>query len=101
MWSVVAEREALHSNWKWPDIQGLHSFKGILQHSARYDPATELTGKRVAVIGIGSSGIQLTSKIASQVKQLYTWVKSPTWITAGFAQRFAGPNGGNFHCKQS
>ncbi|KAK5275853.1 hypothetical protein LTR40_012392, partial [Exophiala xenobiotica] len=35
--------------------------------------------------------------IASQVKQLYAWVKSPTWITAGFAQRFAGPNGGNFH----
>jgi len=51
------------------------------------------------VIGIGSSGIQVISKIASQVKQLYAWVKSPTWITAGFAQRFAGPNGGNFHCK--
>ncbi len=74
-------------------------FKGVLQHSARYDPSTDLNGKRVAVIGIGSSGIQIISKIASQVKQLYAWVKSPTWITAGFAQRFAGPNGGNFHCK--
>ncbi|KAK5059907.1 hypothetical protein LTR84_009790 [Exophiala bonariae] len=85
------------NNWKWPDIEGLHSFKGRLVHSANYDTTIDLNGKRVAVIGIGSSGIQITSNIASRVKQLYTWVKTPTWITAGFAQKFAGPNGGNFH----
>lgn len=90
--------DLLPSNWKWPDIEGLHSFKGKLVHSANYDTTIDLNAKRVAVIGIGSSGIQITSNIASKVKQLYTWVKSPTWITAGFAQKFAGPNGGNFHC---
>jgi cation diffusion facilitator CzcD-associated flavoprotein CzcO len=74
----------------------LHDFKGVLTHTARYDTSLDLTGKSVAVIGIGSSGIQVVSKIAPQVKQLYTWVRSPTWITAGFAQRFAGPNGANF-----
>lgn len=55
-----------------------------------------LENKRVAVIGVGSSGIQVTANIASKVKQLYTWVRSPTWITAGFAQKYAGPNGSNF-----
>ncbi|KAK5274800.1 hypothetical protein LTR99_004490 [Exophiala xenobiotica] len=95
--NVLVNGGGILNNWKWPEIRGLHSFKGVLQHSARYDPSTDLNGKRVAVIGIGSSGIQIISKIASQVKQLYAWVKSPTWITAGFAQRFAGPNGGNFH----
>jgi len=50
----------------------------------------------VAVIGAGSSGIQLVSSIQKDVKKLYAWVKSPTWITAGFAQRFAGKDGGNF-----
>jgi cation diffusion facilitator CzcD-associated flavoprotein CzcO len=59
----------------------------------------KLEGKRVAVIGVGSSGIQLTSNIASRVGQLYTWVRSPTWITAGFAQNHAGPNGENFACE--
>jgi cation diffusion facilitator CzcD-associated flavoprotein CzcO len=47
-------------------------------------------------MGMGSSGIQIVSKIAGQVKKLYTWIRSPTWITAGFAMKFAGPNGANF-----
>ncbi len=81
-------------------MKGLHSFKGTLVHSATYDESLDLNSKRVAVLGIGSSGIQIVSKIASQVKQLYAWVRSPTWITAGFAQRFAGPDGANFHCKR-
>lgn len=96
MLDEVLRTDEAHSNWKWPDIQGLHEFKGVLTHSARYDTSLDLTDKRVAVIGVGSSGIQIVSKIASQVKQLYTWIRSPTWITAGFAQKFAGPDGGNF-----
>lgn len=88
-----------YSNWKWPDIEGLSSFKGILQHSANYQEGLDLTNKRVAVIGTGSSGVQIIAKIAPQVKQLYTWIRSPTWITAGFAQRFAGPQGANFACE--
>lgn len=31
-----------------------------------------------------------------EVKSIVTCVRSKTWITAGFAQRFAGPNGANF-----
>ncbi|KAK2762350.1 hypothetical protein FQN54_001360 [Arachnomyces sp. PD_36] len=84
------------NKWKWPVIEGLHDFKGILCHTARYDPQTELEGRRVAVIGTGSSGIQVTATIASQVSKLYTWIRSPTWVTAGFAQSHAGPNGENF-----
>lgn len=87
------------SNWKWPDIKGLHDFKGTLSHTARYDTSTVLDGKRVAVVGVGSSGIQVTANIASKVEKLYTWVRSPTWITAGFAQGHAGPNGANFECE--
>ncbi|KAK5043605.1 hypothetical protein LTR84_011365 [Exophiala bonariae] len=83
-------------NWQWPDIKGLHSFKGILQHSAHYDEGLDLNDKRVAVIGMGSSGIQITSDLGPKVKKLYTWIRSPTWVTAGFAQKYAGPTGGNF-----
>ena len=90
--------QALRSDWKWPEIPGLHDFKGILCHTANYPVGTILDGKKVAVIGVGSSGIQVTANIAPKVKHLYTWVRSPTWITAGFAQKYAGPNGGNFKC---
>ncbi|OQV06871.1 hypothetical protein CLAIMM_11386 [Cladophialophora immunda] len=94
--NVLINGSGILNNWRWPEIKGLHTFKGILQHSAQYDPKTNLKDKRVAVIGIGSSGIQITSKIAPEVKRLYTWVRSPIWVTAGFAQKFAGKDGGNF-----
>lgn len=86
------------SNWQWPNIKGLHSFQGLLQHSAHFDESVDLTGKRVAVIGMGSSGIQITSDLGPKVKKLYTWIRSPTWVTAGFAQKYAGPTGRNFNC---
>lgn len=53
------------------------------------------------MIGIGSSGVQIIPHIAPDVKKLYTWIRSPTWITAGFAQQYAGPGGANFECGYS
>jgi hypothetical protein len=51
------------SNWQWPQIQDLQSFQGPLLHSAAWNNNVDLTGKRVAVIGNGSSGIQLVTAI--------------------------------------
>ncbi|KAF3052045.1 hypothetical protein E8E11_003889 [Didymella keratinophila] len=84
------------NNWKWPDIPGLKSFKGKLMHSAHYEEGYDLTNKRVAVIGAGSSGVQIVAAIQRKVEHLYHWVRSPIWITAGFAQTWAGRNGANF-----
>jgi cation diffusion facilitator CzcD-associated flavoprotein CzcO len=30
------------NEWKWPSIEGLHTFKGKLLHSANWDPETDL-----------------------------------------------------------
>lgn len=86
------------NNWKWPDIPGLDSFKGKLMHSAHYEEGYDLTNKRVAVIGAGSSGVQIVAAIQGKVKNLYHWIRSPIWITAGFAQTWAAKNGSNFRC---
>ncbi|KAJ9645779.1 hypothetical protein H2199_002819 [Coniosporium tulheliwenetii] len=77
------------NNWKWPNIPGLMEFKGKLMHSARYEEGYDLDGKRVAVIGAGSSGVQIVSAIQKKVDRLYHWIRSPIWITAGFAQGWA------------
>ncbi|RDW58681.1 FAD protein [Coleophoma cylindrospora] len=84
------------NNWKWPDIPGLHSFKGSLLHSAAWDPKIDLKDKAVAVLGCGSSGIQIVPSIQPTVKHLTTFIRSPTWITAGFASKMAAPGGNNF-----
>ncbi|KAI1630479.1 cyclohexanone monooxygenase [Exophiala viscosa] len=84
------------NNWKWPSIPGLKSFKGALIHSAAWDDSHNLNGKDVAVLGCGSSGVQIIPTIQPDVKSLTTFVRTPTWITAGFAQNHAGPGGSNF-----
>ncbi|OQV01285.1 hypothetical protein CLAIMM_06668 [Cladophialophora immunda] len=84
------------NNWKWPDIPGLHRFKGDLMHSAAWKEGTVLKGKRVAVLGCGSSGIQVVAKIQPEVKHLTTFIRTPTWVTAGFGSKYAGPGGTNF-----
>lgn len=48
-----------------PDIPGLHDFKGTLLHSAHWDESAVYKGKRVAVIGTGSSGIQVSLRNAT------------------------------------
>ncbi|OQU94093.1 hypothetical protein CLAIMM_00505 [Cladophialophora immunda] len=93
---ILINGSGVLNDWKWPDIKGLDTFKGQITHSAAYDSSISLKDKRVAVIGMGSSGVQITAAIAPEVRQLYTWVRSPTWITTGFAQKFAGVEGTNF-----
>ncbi|KAJ7796872.1 FAD/NAD-P-binding domain-containing protein [Mycena olivaceomarginata] len=84
------------NTWKWPSVEGLHSFKGVLCHTARWPENLSMKEKRVAVIGSGSSGIQILATIQPEVKQIYHWIRSPTWMTAAFAPQFAGPGGANF-----
>jgi cation diffusion facilitator CzcD-associated flavoprotein CzcO len=67
-------------------------------HSANWDQEYDFKGKRLAVIGAGSSGVQIVASLYDEVDHLYTWVRSPTWITAGFAQDFAADDGKNFEC---
>lgn len=84
------------NHFKYPDIPGIKSFRGKLMHSAEYDEGYPLEGKKVAVLGAGSSGVQIVSNIQKKVEKLYHWIRSPIWITAGFAQTWAGTDGANF-----
>ncbi|EXJ91716.1 hypothetical protein A1O3_00266 [Capronia epimyces CBS 606.96] len=84
------------NNWKWPEIKGLSSFEGPRLHTANWDEKVDLHGKKVLVIGAGSSGVQVVPAIIDQVDRLFVVARSPTWITAGFAPAYAGPNGANF-----
>lgn len=55
-----------------PKIEGLHDFKGTLVHTARWDANIDWQGKRVGVIGNGSSGIQVTPQLARGKIQIHT-----------------------------
>lgn len=65
---------------KLPDIEGIESFSGEVFHSARWDHETDLSGKRVAVIGTGASAIQIVPSIADKVGHMDVYQRTAPWI---------------------
>ncbi|OQV02175.1 hypothetical protein CLAIMM_07414 isoform 2 [Cladophialophora immunda] len=80
----------------FPDIPGIQTFEGQVLHSAAWDDSVVLEGKKVAVVGGGSSAVQIIPSIQPQVGRLYAFLRSPVWITAGFGAKHAAPGGVNF-----
>ncbi|KAL2421667.1 FAD-binding monooxygenase tazF [Exophiala dermatitidis] len=78
---VLLKGTGLLNTWKWPDIPGLHDFKGPYMHSARWDTSFDWTDKRVALIGAGSSGIQILPQIQPKAKKVIHFMKGKTWIS--------------------
>ena len=76
---LVAATGVLHHP-NIPDIPGLREFKGACFHSARWDHSIDYTGKRVGVIGNGSTGIQIVAALSGKVKHLVHFQRSPQWI---------------------
>ncbi|PSR70625.1 hypothetical protein PHLCEN_2v13485 [Hermanssonia centrifuga] len=113
------------SRWDWPEIEGLKNFKGTLVHSAQWDvgsgssegkeargigltePEKKLNngweegvkdwkGKKIAVIGVGSSAIQIVPALQPKVAKLYNYVRGKTWLAVPFgSDRMAGLLGRN------
>lgn len=77
--SVVAATGPL-SKAAWPDIPGLARFAGVRMHSAEWNDAVSLEGKRVAVIGTGASAIQFVPQIAPQTASLTVFQRTAPWI---------------------
>lgn len=64
------------NNWAFPEIPGLHSFKGPYMHSAKYDQAFDATGKTVAIVGGGSTGVQVLPQIQPKAKHIHHYMRS-------------------------
>jgi cation diffusion facilitator CzcD-associated flavoprotein CzcO len=63
-----------------PDLEGLDDFAGPAFHSARWDHSVDLTGRRVGIIGTGSTGVQLTAALAGVAEQVTVFQRTPQWV---------------------
>lgn len=69
-----------------PNIPGLETFAGDCYHTGRWPQEEEVdfSGKRVGIIGTGSSGVQAIPVIASTAAQLTVFQRTPQYtIPAG------------------
>lgn len=64
-----------------PDFPGRDSFAGAQFHSARWDHSVELAGKRIGVVGTGSSGTQLIPELVGLPgTDVSVFQRTPQWI---------------------
>jgi cyclohexanone monooxygenase len=64
----------------FPEIEGLDSFEGVCFHSARWDHSVDLSGKRVGIIGTGSTAAQIIGEITDKVGQMVVFQRTPQWM---------------------
>ncbi|CAL4858953.1 NAD(P)/FAD-dependent oxidoreductase [Microbacterium sp. MM2322] len=82
-----------------PRIPGLVSFPGSVAHTARWDSAEPVAGRRLAVVGTGSSAAQLVPELVRAGAEVTLFQRSPAWVLprggrtydALDAVRFAAP----------
>lgn len=65
---------------KFPSIPGWEQFKGVSFHTAEWRHDVSLYGKRVGLIGNGSSGVQVARNIAAVAQRLTIFQRSPGWV---------------------
>lgn len=91
LWGVTTDRGTLQAHAvitavgqlnrpSLPDIPGAETFAGPAFHSAAWDHAVDVTGKRVALIGAGASGFQIAPAIASRVQSLTVFQRTAQWM---------------------
>jgi cation diffusion facilitator CzcD-associated flavoprotein CzcO len=65
-----------------PDVPGREDFRGEQHHTGSWPTApVDFAGRRVAVIGTGSSGVQIIPAIADEVASLTVYQRTANWCT--------------------
>ncbi|MBM3605702.1 MAG: NAD(P)/FAD-dependent oxidoreductase [Alphaproteobacteria bacterium] len=65
---------------KDPEIEGIERFKGQLLRAQKWPhEPVDFAGKRVGVIGTGSSGVQIIQTVGRQAEALYVYQRTPSW----------------------
>lgn len=63
-----------------PKLPGLDAFEGEVLHTARWGDSTDLSGKRVLVVGGGATSIQVVPYAAEHASRVYALVRTPSYV---------------------
>ncbi len=65
-----------------PNVEGASTFAGEAYHTSRWPKEeVDFKGKRVAVVGTGSSGVQVIQTIGEDVGELVVFQRTPNWCS--------------------
>ncbi|KAJ4521799.1 hypothetical protein HRR73_002997 [Exophiala dermatitidis] len=69
----------LLSKTNYPNIAGIETFKGEMYHTGKWPHAHDFREKRVGIVGNGSTGVQVITAIAKDVRQLVSFQRTPQY----------------------
>lgn len=75
----VVNAVGLLSAINFPKLPGLDTFQGEVLHTGAWPEGKDMTGKRVGVIGTGSTGEQVVTELAPHVEQMTVFVRTPQY----------------------
>ena len=78
--NMVVSAAGVFAKTKLPDIDGIDEFEGTIVHPTQWTSELDVQGKRVAVIGNGSTGVQLMAPVAEKAGHLSVFQRTPQWI---------------------
>jgi len=76
---LVAATGPLHVP-QYPAIDDRECFAGTSFHSACWPEGIDLRGKRVGIVGNGSSGVQIIASLAARGVDLTVFMRTPQWV---------------------
>lgn len=80
--NVVISAAGLFNSINMPDIPGIGEYRGKMFHTTAWDHGYDYSGKKVALIGVGSTGAQLMPALAAKAGHLTVYQRSPQWVSA-------------------
>jgi cation diffusion facilitator CzcD-associated flavoprotein CzcO len=89
LFDAVISAVGLLSVPRIPDWPGLETFAGSAFHTAQWQPEEDLTGKRVAIVGTGSTAAQVVPAVAEQAARLYVFQREPGWVEPKLERPFS------------
>jgi len=78
---VLVACTGLFNRPSYPQIRGVAEFSGLGVHSTEWTDAIAVQGKRIAVIGNGSTGVQLMPRLAAEGADVTVFQRTPQWIS--------------------
>ncbi|MFT4230223.1 MAG: NAD(P)/FAD-dependent oxidoreductase [Microbacterium sp.] len=80
--NIVVSASGLFNAPKKLDVPGIDEFRGRVLHTTGMTGDEDFAGRTVAIIGNGSTGVQLLKRVASVAKKVNVHVRTPQWIAA-------------------
>lgn len=77
--AVISAMGVLHKE-VYPNIPGSERFAGVSFHSSKWRHDISLAGKRVGIIGAGSTAVQILPAIVDEVAHVDLFMRTPQWI---------------------